>query len=141
MIKIHVDPKTRFVHICKFSLTQEFDSTPQMGNTHYVILKSHTLSDTFLHYNCKPYLSLLLGGSAIVLNQWMPSRLDITALRQKRLHACQYVENCRFSNTATFVIAPDENSLGFSTQELSIARGLAHQQEPGPTGLQAVGPN
>lgn len=130
MIKIHIDPGTRFVHICIFSLTQEFDSTPQTRDTPYVVLKSSTLSNTFLHYYCKPYLPILLGSSAIVLNQPILSRSDITALRQKRLHDCQYVENCVFSgNCRTFVITLDKNSLGFTTQELSIARTLAHQQE------------
>lgn len=129
MIKIHIDPETRFVHICKFSLTQEFESTPQIGDMHYIILKSHTLSNTFLHYSCKPYLHLLLlGSSAIVLDQRLPSRSDITVLRQKRLHNCPYVENSLFSNP-TFVITQDEKTLGFTAQELSIAQALAHQQE------------
>lgn len=73
MIAIKVSSDNR-IHIFKYELDQEFDSTPDFGATHYKVLKSQSLSNAYLHTFGKPYLGLLLDGYTILCDHLLSSQ-------------------------------------------------------------------
>jgi hypothetical protein len=131
MIAIHIDKETRFVHVRRYALEEEFESTPNIGSTHYRILKSKTLSNTFLHYYCGFYLSWLLDGQTIVLDQAMINEKDLEYLRQKRWKFLEmgldYVANYAFKSNETVVMEHD--GLAFVVRDLAVAKRILAQNK------------
>jgi hypothetical protein len=131
MIAVHIDPETRFVHIRTYALEQEFESTPNIGSTHYRILKSKTLSNTFLHYYGGSYLSWLLDGQTIVLDQAMINEQDLEYLRGMRGRFLEmgldYIANYAFKSDKTFVMEHD--GLAFVARDLAVAKRILAQNK------------
>lgn len=129
MIAIKVSSDNR-IHIFKYELDQEFDSTPDFGATHYKVLKSQSLSNAYLHTFGKPYLGLLLDGYTILCDHLLlPNKHDLDELRRVRNQGVPNYLLDFYSKTTEMIVIEHTVGPAFRTISLQTAKNKLAQSK------------